>query len=367
MPPDSAQERTEPPTARRRREARSQGQVARSNDLGAAATLLGGLIALYYMGGRIILQTVAAMQRCFGATDDDLLRPESMAALTLTVMKSVGATLLPLLIAVVAAGVAVQALQVGWFPTLRPITPSLAKLNPLTGIKRLFSTRTAARTAISLAKFLIVSAVAYTTIRSRYGMLVAGMGLHDWGIALLLADLMFTMSLRMAIVLLLLGIVDYIYERYKNEESLKMTKQEVQDELKSMEGDPKIKQRRRQVQVQLMLQRIKSAVPKADVVVTNPTELAVALQYDESKMTAPKVVAKGQGYVAQRIREIAIEHGIPIIERKPLAQALYRWVEVGQEIPPQFYRAVAEILAYVYELAGKGYRRSATPAGAGIQ
>jgi flagellar biosynthetic protein FlhB len=137
-----------------------------------------------------------------------------------------------------------------------------------------------------------------------------------------------------------------------------MTKEEVKEEFRSMEGDPQVKQRRRRVQLDLAAQRMRAAVPKADVVVTNPTELAVALQYDEETMAAPRVVAKGQGFMAEQIRKIAIEHGVPIVERRPLAQALYRQVEVGQEVPPAFYRAVAEILAYVYELTSRKPRRA---------
>jgi flagellar biosynthetic protein FlhB len=169
------------------------------------------------------------------------------------------------------------------------------------------------------------------------------------------AELFFTLGLRLALVLLFLAILDFGYQRYKTTQELKMTKEEVKDELRSMEGDPKLRQRRRQIQMEMTLQRIRTAVPKADVVITNPTEFAVAIQYDAETMLAPKVTAKGADHMARRIRELAIEHGVPIVERKPLAQALYRTVDVGQEIPAQFYKAIAEILAYVYELSGKSY------------
>jgi len=150
-----------------------------------------------------------------------------------------------------------------------------------------------------------------------------------------------------------LAILEYAYQKWRIEQELKMTKQEVKEEMRRMEGDPKIKQRRRQIALQMLTQRLKKDVPTADVVVTNPTEFAVALKYDADTMHAPRVVAKGQGLIAQRIREIAIASGVPILERKPLARALYKLVEVGQEIPEQFYSAVAEILAYVYELSGR--------------
>ena len=171
--------------------------------------------------------------------------------------------------------------------------------------------------------------------------------------------IVYSIIVRITILLLVLAIVDYFYQRYRIEKSLKMTKQEVKDEMKSMDGDPKIKARRRQIAIQMVTQRFKKDVPTADVVVTNPTEFAVAIKYDSDKMHAPRVVAKGQGYMAMKIREIAIAHGVPILERKPLARALYKLVDVGHEIPEQFYSAVAEILAYVYELSGKLRKQTA--------
>lgn len=355
--PDTAQERTEAPTPRRRREAREHGQVARSNDLGAAVVLLAGLLALYWAGRPLLGRLLEVMRYCLGATDDALIRADAMPVVGLTAVSATVYVLLPVLLGVAAASVLVQVAQVGWHPTVKPLTPNLAKLNPMAGFRRLFSARVGFGLLMNLLKMAAVIAVVYATVRDRYGLVVSAAGLHEWAIVGLLADLMFTLALRLAIVLLVLGLVDYVYQRYRFEQDLKMTKQEVREELRSMEGDPQIKRRRRQAQLDLTIQRIRSAVPKADVVVTNPTEIAVALKYDEMTMSAPKVVAKGQGFIAEQIRKIAIEAGVPIVERRPLAQALYRMVEVGQEIPPQFYRAVAEILAYVYELAGKGYRR----------
>jgi flagellar biosynthetic protein FlhB len=166
-------------------------------------------------------------------------------------------------------------------------------------------------------------------------------------------ELVYAVGLKIGIALLVLAVIDFGLQKWKHEKDLRMTKQEVKDEMRSMEGDPKIKQRRRQVAMQIAGKRLKKDVPTADVVVTNPTEYAVALKYDGAGATAPRVIAKGQGQMALRIRQIAIEAGVPILERKPLARALYKLVEVGQEIPEQFYSAVAEILAYVYELTGK--------------
>jgi flagellar biosynthetic protein FlhB len=168
--------------------------------------------------------------------------------------------------------------------------------------------------------------------------------------------MIFSIGIRVGVLLLLLAAIDYIYQRFRVERMLRMTKSEVKDEMRSMEGDPMMKQRRRQIAVQRAMQRLKKDVPKADVVVTNPTHYAVALEYDQAKMRAPKVVAKGVDFMAERIRVLAAEAGVPIIQRPPLARAIYRMVDVGQEIPEEFYAAVAEILAYVYELSGKHLR-----------
>jgi flagellar biosynthetic protein FlhB len=169
----------------------------------------------------------------------------------------------------------------------------------------------------------------------------------------LACQLVFKLALRIALVLLVLGLLDFLYQRWNVTRNLKMTKQEVKDELKRMDGDPQAKQRRRQLQLKLAMQRIGIDVPNADVVVTNPTEFAVALKYDEATMAAPRVTAKGQDLLALRIRQVAQQHGIPIVQRPPLARALYASAEIGRDVPAEFYRAVAEVLAYVYQLSGR--------------
>ena len=195
--------------------------------------------------------------------------------------------------------------------------------------------------------------IAYSAISDRIGRIISAQNLEYMQILGLGTDIVYTVALRVAVALLVLALLDYAWQRFSFERDLKMTKQEVKDEMKRMEGDPQIKMRRRQIAMQTARNRMRQEVPTADVVVTNPTEYAVALRYDQSAMRAPLVVAKGRGPTAALIRSIAIENGVPIIERKPLARALYRTVKVGQEIPEELYAAVAEILAYVYELTGK--------------
>ena len=243
--------------------------------------------------------------------------------------------------------------QVGFVISTKPLEPNLTKLSPLRGFKSLFDARAGMRLVMSLAKVALIAAIAAVLIAldmPRILILAEMDVLPLFGAA---SSLIYGLALKLAAVLIVLAILDYAFQRWNHERQNRMTKQEVKEEMKRMEGDPLTKQRRSRVARQLALQRIQHAVPTADVVVTNPTHFAVALRYDVSEMEAPRVVAKGADFLAMRIRQIALGHGVPLVERKSLARALYQSVEVGQEVPPQFYNAVAEILAYVYRLSGK--------------
>lgn len=354
---DTAQDKSEPATPRRRQETRERGQVAKSADLTAAVVLLGGLTVLYVMRESLLGHMKVFAQHCLGTAGDDVSRVDSVVNLLAWGGRAVADMVFPLMITVFILALVTSFGQVGVLFTLTPITPTLSKLSPLKGLKRMFSAHSAVHLTMGLAKTGVLSMVTYATLKGRIGALAQASLLSHWAIAEVAVDLIFTLCLRLALALLVLAIIDLVYQRWKYERDLRMTKQEIKEELRRMDGDPQIKRRRRDVQVQMTLQRLKSAVPKADVVITNPTSFAVALKYDPQAMNAPKVVAKGADHLARRIREIAIVNGVPIVERPPLARALYRTVEVGSEVPAQFYRAVAEILAYVYELAGRGYRR----------
>ncbi|MDM8005666.1 MAG: flagellar biosynthesis protein FlhB [Phycisphaerae bacterium] len=357
--PDSAQERTEAPTQRRRTEARKAGQVARSSDLTAAVVLLGSLLVLDWFGRRLFGNLLVAMRVCMEDDELALTDPQQILPLMARVFRLLLAVAGPFLAVVVVLALLAAFMQIGYLVSFQSIKPSLNRVSPLAGIKRLFNARSVVQLLMGILKMSCVAAVAYSALRDRLDVFATAANLPAIAIVGVSGEVFFTVSIRLAIALLVLGIIDYIYQRYRLEKDLKMTKEEVKDEYKRMEGDPKLKSRRRQVQLEMALHRIKSAVPKADVVITNPTELAIAIRYDPDTMNAPRVLAKGADYLARRIREIAIEHGIPIVERKPLARALYYTVEVGQEIPSQFYKAVAEILAYVYELTGKRYASQA--------
>jgi flagellar biosynthetic protein FlhB len=358
MPADTG-EKTEAPTPRRREEARKRGQVARSTDLSSAVILLGAMVVLGVLLPGIVERLGKLIRFCLGDAGHVHSARDSVLEVTAHGFGMVGVCVVPLMVTVAVLALLANVAQVGWVLTGQPLMPSLSKISPLNGLRRLFSARNLVRVVMSTGKIGLVGLVAYLTIRGQLGALVGSSHLDHCGILVLGGQMLLTLAIRLAVVLLILAILDYVWNRYKHEQDLRMTKEEVKEELRRMEGDPIVKQRRRRVQVQLALQRMGVEVPKSDVVITNPTEIAVAIRYDGETMTAPKVVAKGRGFLAQRIRELAIQHGVPILERPPLAQALYRAVEVGQEVPPQFYRAIAEILAYVYELAGRGWRPAA--------
>jgi flagellar biosynthetic protein FlhB len=265
--------------------------------------------------------------------------------------------LAPLMLVMAATAILVTGIQVGFRVSFKPLTPNLAKLNPLKGLGRLFGGQNWMQMAMNLVKMVLVGMLAWVTFRDQLPLIV-GLAEMDFPQNFLVgAGIIYEMAWRMAVALFILACLDWMWQRWHFEKDIRMSKQDIKDESKRMEGDQQIKGKRRQMARKMIIQRIHRDVPKADVVVTNPTELAIALKYDADAMGAPRVVAKGAGFLAARIRQIALQNGVPLVERKPLAQALYKTVEVGQEVPAEFYQAIAEILAYVYELAGKGVRK----------
>ncbi|MGD1278110.1 MAG: flagellar biosynthesis protein FlhB [Tepidisphaeraceae bacterium] len=359
MAEESMADKTEAPTARRRQEAREQGQVARSPDLTAAVLLLGGLLLLRWFGMGVVaaLHSVVAENLAAPALADT--NSGRIGAQILHSVLLAGVGMAPLLGGMVLIIIAVNVAQVGFNINGARLAPNLAALNPFRGLNRILGPRQGGmQLLMNLLKVVLVGLIAYSAVNDRLGQIVSVQQysfLQIFGIG---CDIVFAIGLRVGVLLLVLAIIDYVHQRFRHEKQLKMTKQEVKDEMRRMEGDPLIKQRRRQIAVQRAMQKLKKDIPKADVVVTNPTHYAVALKYDEETMHAPRVVAKGVDFMAQRIRQLAVEAGVPIVERAPLARAMYRMVEVGQEIPEEFYAAVAEILAYVYELTGKTVSRA---------
>lgn len=357
---DDFGDKTEAPTPRRRSEAREQGNIARSPDLTLALVLLGILLMLHVSGPRLVEALKGLVHETLSAASMSDFTADGTEGLALRAVYVMGRAMAPLLVGVVVVALAANMLQVGIYFSPRRLAPNLGALNPTRGFGRMFSGRNSAQLGIGVAKMLLLSGVAYSAIHSRIGQIMGVQQLTFLQIFGLGAEIVYSIALRVGVALLILAILDYAYQRWRLERELKMTKQEVKEEMRRMEGDPKIKQRRRQLAIQMLKQKLKKDVPMADVVVTNPTEFAIALKYDADTMHAPRVIAKGQGPIALHIRQIAIAAGVPILERKPLARALYKMVEVGQEIPEQFYAAVAEILAYVYELSGKARQRAAS-------
>jgi flagellar biosynthetic protein FlhB len=347
-------ERTELPTGRRLSEARSQGQVAKSQDLASAIDLIGALVLIATCGGGAVASMGVLLRRVLqNEVPGNPLDPGSVRPLLIWAGGRLAWILVPALIAMFIIACLSHIVQVGWLYTTKPIQPDVTRLNPFAGIRKLFNTRNLVKSGVNTVKLAVAGSIAYRVFRGQLPEMAAlpalGMvqGLYK----------MATMGLHLAMWLLALflviGVADYLFQRWQHTKDLKMTRQEVKEERRSSEGDPEVKARRFRMAREIALQRIQQAVPKADVVVTNPTHFSVALQYDSQTMHAPRVVAKGADFLAFRIRHVAIAGGVPIVERPPLARGLYWGVEVGQEISPEFYEAVAEVLAYVYRLKGR--------------
>ncbi|MBI2919480.1 MAG: flagellar biosynthesis protein FlhB [Planctomycetes bacterium] len=344
-----SEDRTEPATPRKLEEARERGQVARSTDLNSALVLLAAMLAFHFFGRGYFDGMAQVARHVFGTLDEIDFTADSLTSRFGLLLWLLVRALGPFLAAVLAVALASNWVQVGFLFTGTPLTPTWSKIDPIQGFKRMFSMRALVRLAAGLLKLAVIAGVLWWTLSEQMPALLALPALSVPQIAAVIADCAFAVAIRAAIALTALGILDFAFQRFQYARDLRMSKQEVKEELKRLEGNPRVRERRRAIQRQLAMQRMMAAVPKAAVVVTNPTHLAVALAYDE-KMAAPKVVAKGADLVAERIREVAHEYDVPIIQKPPLAQALFKGCEVGQEVPPKLYEAVAEILAYVYSL-----------------
>ena len=350
--PDEGGEKSHEPTPRRREQAREEGQVAKSQDLASALLLLFAVILMMTQGRVFCSLLYSFTQNCLGgeypvvAVFDDAV--SYYAASTFVFLKPLSIFFLLL----VAAAMLVNFAQVGflWLPKKLAINPT--HLDPIKGFGRIFSMQSVMRLIMGIVKILICSIVAFFSVVNDIDQILGLAELGEMQISIYMIQLILWVALKMAVALVILAILDYMYQKWKHENDLKMTTQEIREEMKNTLGNPEVIQRRRQLQREMAQQRMGKAVPQADVVVTNPTELAIALKYDPKTMKAPIVVAKGAGLLAQRIRRIALENGIPIVERKPLAQSLYKTVEIDQQIQADQYAAVAEVLAYVYRLKG---------------
>ncbi len=340
-------------TDRRREQAREEGQITKSADLSSAAMLVIALMGLYWLGGWMCETIAAEMIEGLSFSKTSSWTTQDASQYIVRHGTRFAIAIVPVLAVMLIAGVAVNVSQTGLIFNTDLLAPKFSHISPLAGIKRITSIRGAMRLGFGMIKVIIIACVAYWAVKSRQTEIVQMWGASIPVLAKLLFETLFEICMWIAAALLALGVFEYGFQWWRHEEDLKMTDQELRDEMKESNGDPQMKAQRKQLQRQLMMQRISSEVPKADAIITNPTELAIAIAYDPTKMIAPVVIAKGAGSVAQRIRKIALENGVPIVERKPLAQFLYKHVDVGGAIGVDQYQAVAEVLRYVYQLKGK--------------
>jgi flagellar biosynthetic protein FlhB len=282
---------------------------------------------------------------------------DSTHILGLDILTRLAIILLPFAIVMTVGGLALNILQVGFLFSPKAIQPKFQRLNPLSGFKKFFSGRSAFELMKSILKITIVSAIVYYTVRDRWPALLSTMHLFPDAMMIAVAKLVGLVWFRAVLAMIILGVLDYGFQRWQYGRDLMMTVQEAKEEMKQLEGDPRIKQRIRQIQRQMALKRMMAEVPEADVIITNPIRFAVALRYDMKTMDAPVVIAKGARLLAKRIREIAEEHDVPIVEKPELARALFKNIDVGQPVPEDLFRAVAEVLAFVYKIDRREEKR----------
>ena len=348
-------EKTEEPTAKKRADARKKGQVGRSQELNTAFVLLVGFFTLKLLWDSIYLSIASYTTYVFTNLNQSV-DTENIIHIFIGIIVVLAKTAFPVMFAIMLIGLAINFFQVGLTFNTESIEFKLDKLNPINGFGRIFSKRSLVELAKSFFKILVIGFFLYRFIHEQILAMPQFMFFDLTTSLALVAEIIFQMAFIVIGVIMIMALMDYGYQKWQTTQDLKMTKQEVKDEMKQSEGDPQIKGKIRQKQRQMAMARMMKEVPKADVIVTNPTHYAIALSYQQG-MSAPLVVAKGQDLVAQRIKEIAREARVPIIENKPLARAIYAAVQIGDAIPQELYQAVAEVLAYVYRL--KHARRGA--------
>lgn len=347
------QERTEKATTKRREKSRERGQVAKSAELNSAAIICLGFLTLYFLSPYLANQTQSLMRYT-------MANAPLIASGDPSFYKAFGENMLkfflimgPLFVVLAVIAFGSNVAQIGFRITPKAMEPKFEKLNILKGLKRMFGMKSLVQLIRDVLKLLVVGFVAYKVIASEFEGFFKLADMTVSQVAGAIGKLSLELALKVGAIIFVIAILDYVYQKYEFEKSIRMSHQDLKDEHKDSEGSPQNKSRVRQIQNQMARTRMMKAVPLADVVVTNPTHYAVALKYEEDGSKAPYVLAKGQRLIAQKIKEIAIENNIPIVEDRPLARALYKLCDVGQTIPANLYRAVAEVLAYVYRLKGK--------------
>ena len=350
-------EKTEKATPKKRKDARQKGQVRQSTEVNTTfcCLVMFGLLLIIWPSFTeqlmVIYREHLGVQSILQASDG-MNKNEIMALLSRVLIDLLNA-LLPILGAAMLAGVAINLLQVGFLFTTKSLGMKLNRISPLSGFKRMFSIKTVVDLLKSMLKIVFIGYVAYSDYRKLIDEFPAYVGRDIYGSFLQIMRIAFLMALKMCLVMIFISVADFLYQWWKYEKDLRMTKQEVKDEYKMMEGDPAIKGKIKAKQRQMSAMRMMARIPEADVVITNPTHYAVALKYDDKANSAPIVIAKGQDYIARKMKEVAQEYNIEIVENPPLAQSLYAICEIDDEIPADLYQAVADILVFVYRQKGK--------------
>jgi flagellar biosynthetic protein FlhB len=347
-------EKTEPATQKKLDDARKEGKVAKSKELTSAFDLIVLFLVLKifvsYVGERLIgvFTYVYANMADFLKVNRGYLSTKAISTLVISLILKWLLIVLPFFLFGIAITLIISVFQVGWKISTKPMEPKLSKFNPINGFKRIFSKDSLFNLLLCIVKIILIAITAYTCIKDKQDELFILYSIPLSQAIALIGDIIINTGLRISIVYMIVGIADFIYQKWKFKDEMKMTKQEVKDEYKNTEGDPQIKGRQRRKMQEASQRRMMQDVPKADVVITNPTHLAVALKYDAETNRAPILLAKGEDYLAQKIKEAARENHIEIVENKPLARMIYHNVEIGAEIPPELYQSVAEVLAMVY-------------------
>ena len=354
-------EKTEEPTAKKLEDARKKGQVAKSRELTNAATLILFFVLLKMLMNFLYSGFLGVFSYVYNRIPDILKNAAmgggfssgTISGMNQYVLLRMLILMAPFLIAGFAAAFVMGILQVKWQISLEPLKPQFSRLNPANGFKRMFSKDSLFELVKSVINVVVILWIAYSEIKKNAGTLLVIYDIELMQAIILVGTIILNVGIKISVFYIVIGFADFIYQKWKFKDEMKMTKQEVKDEFKNTEGDPQIKGRQRRVMQDASRRRMMQDVPKADVVITNPTHYAVAIRYDTSIAKAPIVVAKGQDFVAQKIKEIARDNDVEIVENKPLARMLYATVDLGKEIPPELYQAVAEVLAMVYNLKNK--------------
>jgi len=349
-------EKTEEPTPHKLREARKKGQIAKSADLTAAIMF----IASFYLLKAFALPMWTHLDQLLRTTFSYISTPMTYATFGFLMMQGLTTffyAMLPIFLFMFGLAALVEAIQTGFLISIESLSPKLDKLNPINGLKELFSMKQLVELIKSTIKLLIVIWIVYGIVRDNLSFIVISQQTSLLKITAFTAELVMSAVTQVGIFYIMIAVFDFFYQRYEYNKSMKMSKKEIKDEYKQLEGDPMIKQRQREASRQMAGGRQMGSVPQADVVVTNPIHIAIAIQYQPNQMKAPIVLAKGKRLIAAQIRDLANEHRIPIVENAPLAQALYPLIEPDTPIPEAYYKAVAEILAFVYNLKKKRHRR----------